>query len=90
MSKFQLSKMIIVESIISFTVASIIGGALGISLIKLLPNLLGSIGLIITVECSSYKICTLLIGNVILLSLISIFPTLRLQKIKVVEELKYE
>ncbi len=90
MSKIQLSKMIIVENILSFSLATIIGGVLGVALIKLLPNLLGSIGLIIEVDYSIYELCTLLVKSVILLSLISIFPILKLQKIKVIEELKYE
>lgn len=90
MNKKQLRKMILFESAMAASSACILGGVLGILIIGVLPQLLGSIGLVIGISYSKSFILITLIGTFIILSTISIIPMVKTSKMDVIHELKYE
>lgn len=90
MSKAQLNTMIFFEIMCSFLIGCISGLALSIWMSKLLGVLLSSIGIYLEFNFQWVNILTVVGGIFVILILTAIIPILKILKMNVIQEIKYE
>lgn len=90
MNKSQLRKMIFLESIGTFLIGCILGGWLGVMLLPILETCTKSIGIVYTMKIDFSALFSTLGLIFFILMLTSISPILKVGKIDIVQEIKYE
>ena len=82
--------MLFWESVNSSFASAIMGGGLGVMIICVMPQILGSIGLVVGVSYSVQHIITILVATFFILIFVSIVSMFKVSKMNIIEELKYE
>ena len=90
MSKKQLINMLLWEAISSYIVIFITSYVSSLVLIKFLPKMLNRVGLAIPYHLDTQFLLVILLFTFFILLVTAIFPIIKLKKINIVEELKYE
>lgn len=90
MNKSQIRRMLFWESVNSSFASAIMGGGLGVMIICVMPQILGSIGLVVGVSYSVQHIITILVATFFILIFVSIVSMFKVSKMNIIEELKYE
>jgi ABC-type lipoprotein release transport system permease subunit len=86
----QLKNMIVYETIASYVAVMVTLGILYVPIVICIPKLTNGLGLIISYQANIFVILAVLIVTLIVQLATTIGPIMRLRKINIVEELKYE
>lgn len=90
MSKKQLRRLLLIETFLSFGIAIITATGIGYVLSKILEQLLNGMYLSMQLEYNFVAISKLVIAVLIIMLFTTLSPRKRIQKMNVVDEIKYE
>lgn len=90
MSRSQLSRMLFFEAIGTFLLGCLIGGGVGALLTPVFETALFAIGVVFEISIDIPALLGMLSLIFIILSLSTLSPVLKLKKLNIVDEIKYE
>jgi putative ABC transport system permease protein len=90
MSKRQIKKMILVESLTGGFIGGAVGVTMGVMMISIIPYLLRAIDLPIDIIYDPVFIIDALLGGIVVALVASISPVLKSSKLNIIEAIKYE